>query len=246
MASTPWNPAIGLNSYPAVTAIPAVVPNAPVANAATANAATRTVDNNELMSGQVNKIIGEDSPLMQQAAGTAKQVANSRGLLNTSMAVQAGQAAVMDKAMPIAQYDAGVTTKVLSDNQANTQQINTFNAGNQQQNNQFNAEKQNNNNIVNASETNKMLSQIVDSETRRQLSDIEASYKTLMQSEASASSLYQQSVKNISEIMMNPDLTAAAKTAAVNNQNSLLQTGMKIIGKMGNLNLDSLLTFPTV
>jgi hypothetical protein len=260
--STPWNPATGLNTYPAIAAVPALVPNAPTsetapATAATATAATRAVDGNELMSKGVENLINKDSGLMQQAAGAANRTANSRGLLNSSMAVQAGQAAVMDKAMPIAQYDAGVTTNVLNNNLANEQQTNTFNAGNlqdvnkfnasnTQQNNQFNADKQNNNNIVNASETNKLVAQMVDSETKKQLMDIEAGYKTLMQSEASASSLYQQSVKNISEIMMNPDLDAAAKTAAVNNQNSLLQSGMKIIGKMSNLNLDDLLTFPTV
>jgi hypothetical protein len=66
-----------------------------------------------------------------------------------------------------------------------------------------------------------------------------------MQSEASAMTIYQQSVKNISEILMNPDLTPEAKTAAVANQNTLLSTGMKLIGKMSGLNLDELLTFPT-
>jgi hypothetical protein len=290
--STPWNPSQGLNTYPTIAAVPQQVATTPAtpsnatavnstatnANASTANAATRALDTNELMSTQVNKVIGEDSPLMQQAAARAKQAANGRGLLNSSMAVQAGQAAVMDRAMPIAQYDAGVNTNVLDKNNANTQQMAQFNAGQEQdvskfnantntQNSQFNANQQtdvnkanantntqtsqfnaseaNKASIVNASESNKILAQMMDQDTRKQLADIEASYKVLMQSEASAMTMYQQSVKNISEILMNPDLTAAAKTAAVNNQNSLLKTGMNIIGKMSGLNLESLLTFPT-
>jgi uncharacterized protein YecA (UPF0149 family) len=290
--SQPWNPSEGINTYPTIAAVPqqstttpAVASNASVtnaiasnANAATANAATRALDNNELVSTQVNKVIGEDSPLMQQAAARAKQLANGRGLLNSSMAVQAGQAAVMDRALPIAQSDAAASTNVLNANQANTQQTNTFNAGQEQdvnkfnantntQNSQFNANQQldaskfnanantqtsqfnageaNKTSIVNASESNKILAQMMDQDTRKQLADIEASYKVLMQSEASAMTLYQASVKNISEILMNPDLTAAAKTAAVNNQNSLLKTGMNIIGKMSGLNLEDLLTFPT-
>lgn len=256
----PWNPVDGINTYNTVAAVPAQSTTQPataaVADPSTANAATRTLDNNELMSTQVNKVIAQDSPLMQQAANKAKMAANSRGLINSSMAVQAGQAAVMDRAMPIAQYDAGANTNVLSTNQANTQQTNVFNAGqqqdvnkfnasNEQQNNQFNASEANKTSIVNASETNKILAQMMDQETRKQLADIEASYKVLMQTEASASSLYQQSVKNISEILMSPDLTPEAKTAAVNNQNQLLETGMKIIGKLSGLNLDELLTFPT-
>jgi hypothetical protein len=261
MATTePWNPAEGINTYPTVAAVPAQSTTTPAtaatANASTANAATRTLDNNELMSTQVNKIIAQDDPLMQQAATTAKQAANGRGLLNSSMAIQAGQAAVMDRAMPIAQYDAGANTNVLATNQANTQQTNVFNAGqtqdvnkfnanNQQQNSQFNASEANKTSIVNASESNKVLAQMMDAQNKMQLADIEASYKVLMQSEASAMTLYQQSVKNISEILMNPDLTAEAKTAAVANQNALLQTGMQIVGKMSGLNLDELLTFPT-
>lgn len=259
MAQEPWKPATGLNTYPVTTAEPAQATTqtatAATADAATAAAATRAVDDNELMSNQVNKVIAQDSPLMQQAATSAKKAANRSGLLNSSMAVQAGQAAVMDRAMPIAQYDAGVNTNVLDKNQANTQQTNIFNAGqeqdvskfnatNQQQNSQFNAAEANKTSIVNASESNKVLQQFLDNTNKLQLADIEASYKTLMQAEASAMQLYQQSVKNISEILMNPDLDATAKQKAITNQNTLLKTGMQIMGKMSGLNLDSLLTFP--
>lgn len=256
-----WNPSAGLNEYPAIEAVPTTVENqAPTTftptTATTANASTRTVGDSELMSNQIKGLIAQDSPLMQQAASNAKIAANSRGLLNSSMAVQAGQAAVMDKAMPIAQFDAGVNTNVANNNQANTQQTNLYNASNQQditkfnattnlQNDQFNTDMQNKNNAFNAQETNKLISQIVDSETRKQLGDIEAQYKTLMQSQASAGTLYQQSVRNISDIMQNPDLTPEAKTAAVANQNKLLQTGMNIIGKVSNLDFGDLLVFPT-
>lgn len=256
-----WNPAAGTNQYPEIQAVASTVENVTPttftpATSASTTAATRSVNDNELMSNQVKGLIAQDSPLMQQAANNAKMAANSRGLLNSSMAVQAGQAAVMDKAMPIAQYDAGVNSNVANTNQANTQQTNIYNAGNQQdvnkfnastslQNDQFNADMQNKNNIVNASETNKLIAQMVDSETKKQLSDIEAQYKTLMQSQASAGTLYQQSVRNISDIMQNPDLTPEAKTAAVANQNKLLETGMNIIGKISNLDFGDLLVFPT-
>jgi hypothetical protein len=261
MAQQPWNPIEGINSYDTTAAIPALAENTGATfdptTAATTTAATRTVNDSELMSKQVNNVIAEDSPLMQQAATKGKQAAQGRGLLNTSMAVQAGQAAVMDRAMPIAQYDAGANSNVLNSNQANNQQTKIFNAGQEQdinkynstgkaQTSQFNAGEANKTSIVNASEQNKILQQFLDQGNKLQLADIEASYKVLMQSEASAMTIYQQSVKNISEILMNPDLTAAAKTAAVNNQNALLKTGLNIVGKMSGLNLSALLTFPTV
>lgn len=59
-----------------------------------------TVENRAL------KIIQKDSPFMQQAATRARQASNRRGLINSSMAVEAGQKALLDAALPIASQDA--------------------------------------------------------------------------------------------------------------------------------------------
>jgi len=205
-----------------------------LAPTSTATAQTRAVDDNELLSNQISKVVGQDSPLLQRAQSKALDVANGRGLLNSSMAAGAATAAVLDAATPIAQGNATAIQNVNNQNLANQQQTETFNAGQKQ-----------NAAIVNASESNKILAQMMDQQNRMQLADVEAQYKTLMQSQASASTIYQQSVKNISEILMNPDLTPEARSAAVANQNKLLKSGMQIIGAMGALNLDDLLTFPT-
>lgn len=305
-----WNPTDGISNYQINAAVPAAAATTPstgvTANAAqsgnvnpltSANALTgtadnqnRTLNNNELVSNQISNIVGADSPLMQRASSMAMRNANQRGLLNSSMANEAAVGAVLDRATPIAQADAGAYTNVADRNLANNQQTAIFNAGqnqnsnqfnasqenqtnqfnnsqqqqnnqynasNQQQtnlqnasntlqNNQFNATEANKNSIFNASEANKVLSQFLDQSNKLQLADIEATYKTIMQSEASAGQLYQQSIRNISDILQNPDLTPEAKTAAVNNQNSLLRTGMQLIGKIGGLNLDDLLVFPNI
>lgn len=65
-----------------------------------------TVQSNDTVQGQIKGLIDQDSPLMQQAARRAAESANSRGLLNSSMAIGAGQSAVYDAALPIAQQDA--------------------------------------------------------------------------------------------------------------------------------------------
>jgi hypothetical protein len=57
--------------------------------------------------GRVNRITSSGSPLMQAAMTRAKQDANRRGLMNSSMAAGAGQMAVINSALPIAQADAG-------------------------------------------------------------------------------------------------------------------------------------------
>lgn len=255
-----WNPKDGTSQYTTVAGVPALATNttatAGQSNSATSNAQTRAVDDNELVTNQLNTIMGENSPLLQRAQAQTLETANNRGLLNSSMAAGAATGAMLDRATPLAQSNAATNTNVLDRNLANQQQSNIYNAGQTQQNNQFNAGQQtdvskfnttqaNNTSIVNASEQNKVLGQMMDQQNKMQLADIEAQYKVLMQSQASAMNVYQQSVKNISEILMNPDLTPAAKSAAVANQNQLLASGMKIIGAMGDLNLDSLLTFPS-
>ena len=63
------------------------------------------------------------NPLMTRATTRANQAANKRGLLNTSMANQAGQEAVLSAALPIAQADAkAYQTQGLSNQNA----MNTF------------------------------------------------------------------------------------------------------------------------
>lgn len=101
-----------------------------------ANTQTRTISApTETVAGQMDSLLGADSSYLQRARAGAMQTANSRGLLNSSMAATAGEAAAIDAALPIAQADAG-TYKSAGDyntslfNEAakyNTDQSNTLN-----------------------------------------------------------------------------------------------------------------------
>ena len=64
------------------------------------------VEDNMLASKQLDSILSRDNPLMQKARARAQMAANRRGLLNSTMAAQAGESAVIDAAMPLAQQDA--------------------------------------------------------------------------------------------------------------------------------------------
>jgi hypothetical protein len=55
---------------------------------------------------QVNKVINSGGPLMQKAIQTGYQNANRRGLLNSSIAANSAQSAVLDVATPIATQTA--------------------------------------------------------------------------------------------------------------------------------------------
>ena len=54
----------------------------------------------------LNALMSRSNPLVQMAKTRAAQLANSRGLLNSSLALQAGEQAAMEMMLPVAQADA--------------------------------------------------------------------------------------------------------------------------------------------
>ncbi len=232
---------------------------------AQATAAGWDVKPNQTVQGQVKAIIDENSPLMQQAETRSLQKANQRGLMNSSIAVGAGQSALYDAAAPIAaadaatyaragEFDAGAKQQVNLANQGSTNTAEQFNAGSTNQVNSQNSQLQTNvalNNAslntdiakFNASSSNELLKLGMDAQTKQELAGIEASYKTLMQASASASDMYKQYMLNTSTILQSKDMDAAAKSAAIRNQVSGLNNGLEMMGKINNLGLGNLLTF---
>ena len=65
-----------------------------------------TVDPNLTVEKRMEGLLSSDSPYLTAARTRAKQAANVRGLLNTSMAAGAGEKAAIETALPIAQQDA--------------------------------------------------------------------------------------------------------------------------------------------
>jgi predicted amidohydrolase YtcJ len=213
------------------TTFPAVTP--PVGQAATYNSAQRTVDpTKETVAGQMKGLIDENSPTMQMARTSANQQMNSRGLFNSSLAVTASDQAAYAAALPIAQADASVYDTNAKQNLAyQNEALKTNTAG------------INDMTGKNLSATVDAMKSNMDAAMKTQLATIEADYKTTMQNSATASEMYKQTVKNISDIQANKDMTLAAKQAAVDNQFYLMKQGFEIAGAIGNMNLGELLNF---
>jgi hypothetical protein len=313
------------NANAATTTAPADANAATTAAPGGATAATYdpnnwNVDSKQTVQGQVGDIIAADSPLMQRAATRADQQMNRRGLMNSSMAVGAGQSAVMDAAMPIAtadaqtnaqsanfnanaantsaQFNAGNQQQVNLTNEAATNRANEFNASNQQQTtlantaatnraNEFDAGNVQQTSLANAgaanaamSESNKirqqaatlnqdagnkLLMQDLDNKfktaisnadsatkleiqaladtTKRDLAGMEATYKQMIASNDQAGALYGKVMQNITDIVNNPDIVAADKTTAIENQKTMLKTGMDVVSAVSGLDLGAILDF---
>lgn len=82
------------------------MPTFNLSSVATQGPTSWNVSKDQTVAGQLSSLLASDSPLMQQARTRAMQTAQSRGLLNSSMAASAGEAAMYDAAMPIATADA--------------------------------------------------------------------------------------------------------------------------------------------
>lgn len=63
-------------------------------------------DRSELVANRLNSLLSSSNPYMKQAQTAGLQMANSRGMLNSSAAIQAAEAARINAALPIAQQDA--------------------------------------------------------------------------------------------------------------------------------------------
>ena len=63
------------------------------------------------VSGRLQGLLSKDSPYLARARTGAAQAANRRGLLNSSIASGAGEAAAIDAALPIATADADIASR---------------------------------------------------------------------------------------------------------------------------------------
>lgn len=78
---------------------------------------TRTPQQNELSSWQLNQLVDQNNPYIQQARQQAVEQANSRGGLNSSIAAGNAQRAAIEAAAPFAMQNAGAFGQAAGDNQ---------------------------------------------------------------------------------------------------------------------------------
>ena len=109
----------------------------------TANLTQANFDENRgTVQGRLNQVLDPNSQLMQRAQYFANQQANSRGLLNSSMATSAAQAAMVDAGLQIATPDAAAFNQFGLSNMAAANQHAQFNADQLNRVNTANASQQ--------------------------------------------------------------------------------------------------------
>lgn len=176
-------------------------------------------------------IATSDSQTMAKAAGYNADEQNQFAVKNADIANTAGQ-------FNSQQQQAANLTNAASENTTNQ-----FNAQQQQQNSQFNAGATNTINQANAQNSIQNAQFNVSEANKIQIENIDAQYKQLMQTSASASDIYKQIMSNIQAISLSTDLDANAKQTATDNQLALLKNGLQVAGAISNINIGSLVDF---
>lgn len=200
----------------------------------------------ETVQGQLNTLLSSGSPLLQKMEAQGQQVANSKGLLNSTMGLQMGKAALMDVAVKIAEADANIYNAKSRDNM---QALNAADAANVAAANQFigaqlaaelqltqtnaqmladiekiKAEGEIRIDIANAESSAKIEQILIDAEARK-----------VMQANQAAATLYQNTITAINQIMLTKDpvLSSEAMDKAIARQITMFKTGIAMIEEMG-------------
>lgn len=215
------------------------------------------VDNNQTVSGQLSRILAQDSPLLQQARARAAAEMNSKGLLNTSIAIGAGEAAAIGQALPVAQQDAR-TYEAANTNTVNARNAAAaFRAGAENTAALRSAELGTNINLANAEaaniamrETAQQANQILntrlttanqmaiaqlDANTRTAIANIDNRYRQLLQASSGAQSMVNQAIQNIASIAMNNTMSRQAKDAATASQLTMLNEGLQTLSGVASM-----------
>lgn len=251
---------VPVNGAPPVVPPPLIDPGTTITDPGTGminvtpGQATQTnwnVTPDQTVRSQLAKAYDPNDPLQVKAKTEALQNMNDRGLLNSSLAETAGQQAMLGVALPIAQADA---TTYGSAAQTNATQANQIS--------QSNAQLRSQAAITNATLGNARWTAQLDATTKEKLANIEATYKKQMQMSSSASSLWTSTLQHMTSIMestldnVTPLKDAngnvikdsngnpmTAKQSALNQLVASLATGLQVMGRLNDLNVDDLLNF---
>lgn len=208
-----------------------------------ANPAQWAVTPDQTVEGRINSILNPSNPIIQQARTRAAQTMNSRGLMNSSLAISAGDAAAYDAAIPIATADATTASKAAGYNvdQANQAASKSADAENTFKLTQINNESAKAISQLN-NESAKAIKQM-DIAAQAQAAQLSQANSTLLQTNSQAASAFSTAMSAVSAIQNNNSMDADTKTAAVANIWHDVQTQLKVLGSVAGLDLTSQLNF---
>lgn len=193
---------------------------------------TITVNPKSTVQQQVADITKQGGPLMQLAETRGIQHANRRGLINSSLAAESAQRAVLDTALPIAQQDAGTYFNAQLSNQAaeNRAREVTVDATNRAAELAYNRQ------------TDMGLQQLR-GEQQLQLDNLNNQNARLVAASQSAALIYSQAQNAIAAVMADPNTTPEVKQQLINKINEGLDRQIATVAAFSDVDVSGLLNF---
>lgn len=205
-----------------------------------------SVTKDQTVAGNVESILANDSPLMQQARTRALQQMAGRGLINSSLAESAAQSSMIDAANAMAQADAATKAKAAGYNvdQLNQQVTLDKQLANQMNQAQLSAETSRYATDVNANtqKLNNESAQLIarlNNEQQVTLQKLQNENQRLLQTNQQAAQAYNNSMQYIDVINRDPNLDSAAKTRAQAQIYYNLDTQLKTLSRVSGLDVSS-------
>ena len=191
---------------------------------------------------QLKNVMDSNSPLMQQAKTQGLQIANERGLLNSSIAESAAMDSMYKAALPIAASDAATYAKSASENAGNATNITNSNtsAATSIATNAANNDTSRANTAANNATT--VATNAANNETSRANAKLqtdaaaalglnEAQYKQLTQGSASAAQLMTNYQNNLAALLRDTSITdSSARETAIGRLTEATRAAIHIIG----------------
>lgn len=206
---------------------------------------------NETTSGNLDRILKSDSPLMQQARAEGLRQAGARGLLNSSIAGGAAQAELIRNAVPIAQSDADVYSRAGGYNASTANEFKTLNQQVQNQASQFGAEAKNRAGEFNA--TNKFgeyqnefekQQQLFQANVESSLRQIDNEFKFSLQSQDIFGGLSKGFTDAMTMINTDKNMNQKSKDYAINQLFETYRAQISLLSAVGSVpDVSELLTF---
>jgi len=210
---------------------------------ATANAVgydpeKRTVDAaKETVSGQLDTLLKSGSPYLERAKAGAMGTANKRGLLNSSIAAGAGEAAAIDASLPIANADANVYGTASRDNQQAGNTALQFGAGATNTSNLASADAQNKSALTNQIAGNERTLQELRGTQAKELAGMDAASQKELQGMRGTQAVDIENIKAENQLALQ-ELKGGQAESIVGIENeykNLLQTNTLASGIYSNL-----------
>lgn len=182
---------------------------------------------------QVSQLTQQDDPYMQRAAYKGQDVAARRGLLNSSLAAQAAQAAAIEAAFPMVQQQqqADLTREQFEQQRGLQQQELQF-RGASQLAQQFEAE------AARLQQAGLFQQEL---EQKRQLFNADLANKMLVQTTASGTTFMEGYAAKVLETLGDTKLGQTNKEIFLERAREILDSSLNVIGSIGQIDLTSYL-----